>query len=684
MIDFPVAPFDGYTFVATNGVVYKWQATPGIWLAFDGPPPVVYTINVMEFIPGSLLPDIIAGTSTVDVTPYLQAAINSGVRDIYFPAGKYRLTGDSSRLIHPGNQRWRGAGAGKTIIEKDGAFGIVRAMGSIDPATTYTLATDMAAGSILTQLSTGQAANFAVGNVVQIVDETFLLSGNGNPLVQKQGEFVTIVANYQPQPPTTPIVYPADTISFRTPIQYNFAVANQARLVKYNWLYGVEITDMSFTHLTYPQGNAAMVYCGACFEPRIIGCSAYHGMQQGFAFGGCYNARADVQAHDLKSGVDADGSSFGYGILEAGPNAGGQFNVNAHRVRHAYTTGGNLATSSPKVDTPYGIPMSSVVTGVASDTHMSAWDTHPEGYNILFNGCIANGAGHSGVQMRCRQGSAVGCQIDRTVGAGVFIPASGLDAYIADCVMTNTNNGINDEDLIDWREHGAIEDYGIRSHINGALIRQCGGPGINTLVNTKDAVYRNITINDPCRFTTTNKNGITAGAMASTTLRIDNIDITCIDANMQYGIVATTASLVGLITGARISGTPIAPMQIGAAMNVWGSLINGPVSFGTQKTVAIVGGVLDLTNVTTGLIGILPSVPGSPDNLRTILSNTLNHTILIRKAGTSSENITLKEFVSSPDNIFTSTAADLVMGSSTKVYMLTKLLGTNWTMLSVT
>jgi hypothetical protein len=35
-LDFPNAPTDGQLFAAPNGITYQWQATPGVWIVYQG------------------------------------------------------------------------------------------------------------------------------------------------------------------------------------------------------------------------------------------------------------------------------------------------------------------------------------------------------------------------------------------------------------------------------------------------------------------------------------------------------------------------------------------------------------------------------------------------------------------------------------------------------------------------
>jgi hypothetical protein len=85
-------------------------------------------VSVMDFIPVNLQADIRAGTSTTDVSSYIQAADDymaslnggDGGGGLYFPLGKYRLNAQINKNMWVS---WCGAGVG-TNLEWDATYGL--------------------------------------------------------------------------------------------------------------------------------------------------------------------------------------------------------------------------------------------------------------------------------------------------------------------------------------------------------------------------------------------------------------------------------------------------------------------------------------------------------------------------------------------------------------------------------
>ena len=119
MIDFPASPADGQVFGATNGVLYKWSAAVGAWLAQNPAPPLggtgdFFAQGATGWAPGSI------NTWTTAKPPNVNTG-NSGLwyntaTGVYTPpAGRYRLFAElsfnSNASATLGQLRWRKNGA---------------------------------------------------------------------------------------------------------------------------------------------------------------------------------------------------------------------------------------------------------------------------------------------------------------------------------------------------------------------------------------------------------------------------------------------------------------------------------------------------------------------------------------------------------------------------------------------
>jgi hypothetical protein len=140
--------------------------------------------DVLDFIPVSEHAAIAAGTSTLDVTAYIQAAITAAKR-LFFPPGKYKTT---DILIVPSNRHLHGAGRGVTTIYNTQTHATLdrRAAFLVGDMHPYVYRSDNPVGNkfatyainnvtvtsttarLVTTTTAADAANFAVGDFVSI------------------------------------------------------------------------------------------------------------------------------------------------------------------------------------------------------------------------------------------------------------------------------------------------------------------------------------------------------------------------------------------------------------------------------------------------------------------------------------------------------------------------------------
>lgn len=93
------------TTLNASGVVYDPAGTGAVTTTVQET--LRRTVSVFDFMTAAQISDVKAGTALIDVTTPLQNAIASGAKVIYWPAGKYKITGtlDGARV-----GEWIGAG----------------------------------------------------------------------------------------------------------------------------------------------------------------------------------------------------------------------------------------------------------------------------------------------------------------------------------------------------------------------------------------------------------------------------------------------------------------------------------------------------------------------------------------------------------------------------------------------
>ncbi|MDJ0010083.1 hypothetical protein [Gordonia alkanivorans] len=140
---------------------------------------------------------------------------------------------------------------------------------------------------------------------------------------------------------------------------------------------------ITFRHLLAPRINVHILKSGG----------------QGVLLSGCYQAVADITVDDAPD----DGTVYGYGLLD-NSGAGGEYRVCAARVRHAYTDDTpRVAVGSTEV-WKHGRSFGHHVSGVATATSNTAWDTHAAAENVRFDTLAVDCVGGLGLRGRRHSG----------------------------------------------------------------------------------------------------------------------------------------------------------------------------------------------------------------------------------------------------------------------------------------
>lgn len=543
-------------------------------------------VSVWDFIP------VGTNTATTDCTTYLQAAINSGAKEIRFGGDRYKIT---SPLIPVSNQSWVGV-PGLTTLENGAlTYLISTSTGSISTDLTNTLASNALKGSASVTLITGKGANFAVGDIALVQSEAAMPYSS---ITGKTGELWRIQT------------ITGDVITFAGSLRYSYLTANTALIRKITPVENLSISDITLKCTDTVNYRRALTYFTYCLNLNLKNVRVEGSPAPGIQLAGCYDTIiSNMNGYNMLSN---DVTDFGYVVVELGANKGLNItSIFADRCRHAYTT-------SAWATLGYGTAMSSLISnGISINALRAGFDTHEDGDGITFQNCKTVGGAASGFQIRSVNTNLLDCSAIDVVGEGVFVVDSGVNTYISNITLRNTNTGsYGDPTPTSKIERGCIFSNAIGTIVDGAIIDNCGGPAIEGYTAYRAGQFSNLTISNVAQLASTNKFGMLFAPSVVSTVSINNASIINTDTLMTYGIKCdANATLINArncsITGAQTS------KSIYTLGTIESDGINTK-SFGKSVSPLVIsGGVLDVTNAVNSSI-IVGGEGGAADVLDTI------------------------------------------------------------------
>lgn len=502
----------------------------------------------MPFIPNTLIAPVSAepwinvkaygavGDGTADDTTEIQAAINSLANGgiVYLPPGTYKI-GTPGLVLNAGTTL-QGAGANVTTILQaywPGSFlGFITASGTYTDADLTTLSANASPGNVTLTLTS--TTGMTAGQFMLLGDDRAYMnaaaSASGDEL-RDRGEIVRINT-----------VDTGTQVTLYGFVQDSYVTASNASVKGITYLEGVGIRDLRILN-SDPLNHASDFV-------KFLAVRNFH--IENIVLQQCDNV--GIHLDHCRDGVirgcrffdfadDTGSGRFGYGVLfnRATENvvvADSTF----EKLRHAVTTNG--------VDNKRGVPRNITVAG-CSAMHMTnaAFDTHVQGANIIFSGCVATNCDSNGYQIRSADTKVLGCSASYCQG-GVII---GLEAEGAE-VRGSTFRKIV--------RKNAAGGYGIQlAASKRALIEG----------NTVDSVERNLvfilTGTDDC------------------TIRRNRLLNPGNDGNAQSGIKVDTGATC---TGLEIIDNDIAVYATGVDEGLSSGALNHAVDFSTSTTTSYV------------------------------------------------------------------------------------------------
>ncbi|MGM7720480.1 hypothetical protein [Metabacillus sp. Hm71] len=245
------------------------------------------------------------------------------------------------------------------------------------------------------------------GDIVKLVSDDQLY---GCDVGEKQGEFLTVKSQS------------GTTVEVTGTIRNTYAT--NVRLAKLkNVSFGI-MGDMVFTSDTIraeaETWNGSYLNVNSCRDVKIKGISCELGYSSFITIESCFNYDiSGIKAQNLVN--DPTKLRWGYGINDKASDGGKVRNSTFINCRHGYTTNGDTVAANSSSIEKYGEPSNIVIDNCRSYGSSNAgFDTHPEGYNIIFSNCVGVGdyqgadAVGAGFQTRCKKVTYINCTAIQT------------------------------------------------------------------------------------------------------------------------------------------------------------------------------------------------------------------------------------------------------------------------------
>jgi hypothetical protein len=557
------------------------------------------------------------------------AAVATGVRRVVIPA----LPGGAAYQIDQtiNNAGIRIEGRGNPLLQKVGAGSMFTAgiMPSSAPGGS-TLAADVAVNASTLTLTTGAGASFAPGDRCLLLSDAYY---NNPPTTARRAEWVTVQS------------VSGDTITLAGPLRIAYAVADSARLLKPSITKNVAFVGLNIrmdptVAVPAPSGNPVFLNYGLllqfCDAPLVEEVWVSDNPAAAIVFYGCTDGRViGGGARDLGSAQeDTNGTSaiglggYGYGVAECAANHGLLVEgFRTERCRHLYTT----LDGHPNVF-KFGFPIGTTISGCyAKDMKEACFDTHAAGLNVTFIGCVADGGGRTGFQIRCPGSRVLDCMVRNTRASAVWVYGDGgAGAGGTECVIdgveadsTNwgapTDQGASYDGSTDWRELGAFRDQGRDTIIRNVRAKRCAGPVIYSNSATLRGFYKGIEAIDPCQSAGVNKYAIMF-TQGTDNPRVSDVFIRSNDGKV-VDLVRTTSQncnpYLHNVEGKGYTGARFSCSAGGNQRFLTGGYGQHALSAGQRSSQTITSNAISVSGVIGSRIQLVPS-SGTTDTLNTI------------------------------------------------------------------
>lgn len=352
-----------------------------------------------------------------------------------------------------------------------------------------------------------------------------------------------------------------NTVTLTLPLRFPYTVA--ARPLGTT---GAEVMAVTFTQgVAYEgieivmdlAGDGAAIDCMFADAPVFRDVRISRSPFAGILLTGCRDALIEGgHFRDFLSADDDLTGGFGYAVAEQGLNVRTQVRgIHVTRCRHGYTT---MAGSPLPGRFRYGMPMdTSVVAGIAHDMKAAAWDTHPAGLGIHFDGCKAYGSRREALQIRAKGVRVSNFYGRDTQRGGILASHSNADdTRIDGAELVNTNL-----DPAYWGA-GALhvhEADGLT--VRGLHVEGCSGPAVYCRnLGVLDVTLRDVSVRNACQ-RQAGPAVVLAQQAATDRCTVERLSVDCRDGQVTNAIQWTGANfspVIADVSARGISGADVA------------------------------------------------------------------------------------------------------------------------------
>ncbi|ELT45958.1 right-handed parallel beta-helix repeat-containing protein [Arthrobacter nitrophenolicus] len=389
--------------------------------------------------------DLVEGADNRDaIQAVINAAAASGIRHVILPAGEITLGRQLTIPSGAHNLIIEGHGDDTTIRQVSGAVNKALFYGAGTDGTKAALTSDAAAGSGNVEVPAAVASTLSPGAILGLECQT-LVYGIGVPGFEVYASELRKVVSVS-----------GTTVTLDSVLLHSYQVSTGAVAWKMDALSGVQVRNMTITSTDPLAIRGRAIMFEKARNVRVTGIRIRDAGGGIFAMDTMDSYFADISVENLPN----VGNYFGYGLTVGGRSAHAYVEgLRGRNFRHLFTTLADERKGTLS-NTQWGGPRHVTIRGGAgeqqsSGTQYSVWDTHPCGYDIVFDQCRAfggSGPSSNGFQIRSKNTRLInpvamhsgnlGIRIDPTTSGEIEIVGGEVAASGAGGVSLARNTSI--------------------------------------------------------------------------------------------------------------------------------------------------------------------------------------------------------------------------------------------------
>lgn len=339
--------------------------------------------------------DLVQGADNRDaIQAVITAAATSGIRHVILPPGEITLGRQLTIPTNGHNLIIEGHGDDTVIRQISGTLSKALFYGSGVDGAKVPLTSDAAAGSGSFEVPSTIASTLGPGSILGLECQTLVYGVGVAGFESHASELRKIVA------------VSGTTVTLDSALLHTYTVAAGAVAWRMDPLSGVQVRNLTITSTDPLSVKGRGIMFEKARNLRLIGLRIRDAGGGIFAMDTLDAYIADVQIENLPN----VGNYFGYGVAIGGRSAHAYIEgLRGRNFRHLFTTLADERKGTLS-STQWGGPRHVTVRGGAgeqqrSGTQYSIWDTHPYGYDIVFDQCRAfggSGPSSNGFQIRSK------------------------------------------------------------------------------------------------------------------------------------------------------------------------------------------------------------------------------------------------------------------------------------------